>query len=103
MQKKFLYVRDKAVRKLSTDEFEDCITEYPEEIKKKVLVYFKAFPACAFTSEPVRDKYSGEIVYDADNGRSDGTYMWYESEIYHFEKYNIKLNDDFIEYVLNRS
>ena len=36
------------------------------------------------------------LDYETDN------FYWNTSDIYHFEKYNLKLNDDFIEYVLNR-
>ena len=32
----------------------------------------------------------------------DGVYAWTTSDVYHFEKYNLKLPDDFIEYVLNK-
>ena len=50
-------------------------------------------------------KYSKDITkeqfYKANNAHSDGVYQWYEDEIYHFEKYNLKLNDDFIQHVLS--
>lgn len=35
-------------------------------------------------------------------GYSDGVYQWTSDEIYYFEKYNLKLNDDFISYVLSK-
>ena len=62
----------------------------------------KSFSPSLFTSAPVIDVFTDEEVTTADNGYSDGEYTWYESEIYHFDKYNLKLNDDFIEYVLNK-
>ena len=34
---------------------------------------------------------------------TDGKYLWSNEEIYHFEKYDLKLNDDFIQYVLNKT
>lgn len=94
-------VSDKSIKKIGVSEFSKIISENPIDEKEKVLEYLKKFPEVAFTSEPVRDKYSNKIVYDADNARTDGKYTWYESEIYHFEKYNLKLNDDFIQHVLN--
>lgn len=34
---------------------------------------------------------------------SDGKYEWNSAEIMYFEKYNLKLNDDFIQHVLSNS
>lgn len=91
------------IRKMDNDEFIKNISKNEILNKETVLNYLKQSPEYAFTSEPVKDYYTGEIVYDANNARSDGEYIWYESEIYHFEKYNLKLNDDFIEHVLKHS
>ena len=70
--------------------------------KNNILKYLRSFPQCAFTSAEVKDKYTNNIFCDADNARSDGVYIWYESEIYHFEKYNLTLNEDFIKHALKR-
>ena len=74
--------------------------EIPE--KQKVLNYLKSFEKSAYTSAPVFDAFTKENLDVIDDAYSDGVYTWYESEIYHFEKYNLKLNDNFIQYVLNR-
>lgn len=34
---------------------------------------------------------------------TDGEYLWSNEEIYHFEKYDLKLNDDFVKYVLEQT
>lgn len=34
---------------------------------------------------------------------SDGKYEWNSAEIMYFEKYNLKLNDNFIQHVLNKT
>lgn len=75
-----------------------------EEIsgKQKILRYLKSFNKTACTTQYVVDLFTGEEQPIIDDARSDGTYTWYDSEIYHFEKYNLKLNNDFIQYVLNR-
>lgn len=83
-------------------EFKESIAEYTEFEKSALLQYMKSHEPCAFTSQPVEDVLSGKIVLDADNARSDGLYRWYESEIYHLEKYNLRLNDDFIQHVLSQ-
>lgn len=73
--------------------------------KDKILDYFKkhnipdVVVACA-----AKDYVTGEEFQKVSiQGFNDGVYCWSNLEIYHFEKYNLKLNDDFIEYVLNRN
>lgn len=53
----------------------------------------------------------GGIVIDFNDGKwtgiesldyESGEFYWDSSDIYHFEKYDVKLNDDFVQYVLNR-
>ena len=96
------YIFDRSIKELSKDELAKTTSETALDGKEKVLAYLKQFPECAFTSAPVKDAFTGEVVYDANNARTDGTYQWYETEIFHFEKYNLKLNEEFIKYVLNR-
>lgn len=97
------YIFDKSIKEMNSDELSNFIDESAINSKDTVLSYMKRFPECAFTSAPVKDAFTGEIVCDANNARTDGMYQWYESEIYHFKKYNLKLNEDFIHHVLNRS
>ena len=101
MAKKYIF--DKSIKALKRDELLKLTGKHSIANKNIILSYMKKFPECAFTSAPVKDAFTGDTVYDANNARTDGVYQWYESEIYHFEKYNLKLNDDFIEYVLSRS
>ena len=37
-----------------------------------------------------------------DMGYEYNGYFWTETDIYHFEKYNMPLNEDFIKYVLSK-
>lgn len=87
---------------MTNAEFKENTTHYTKNEKTALLQYMKAYSPCAFTSQPVKDVFSGKIVADANNARSDGEYRWYESEIYHFEKYNLKLSDEFIRHVLSK-
>lgn len=77
--------------------------KYDDSVKRKILAHLRSFPPCAFTSQPVIDAFTGEEVYEADNGYTDGSYTWYESQIYYFEKYDLALEEDFIAYVLERN
>ena len=54
----------------------------------------------------------GGIVVDFSTGEwtnienldyESGDYYWNSSDIYHFEKYDLKLNSDFIKYVLEKT
>ena len=87
---------------MSGSEFKQIMSDTPLPEKKVILAYMRSIPHNMFTSEPVRDKLSDEVVFEVNNGRNDGKYTWYESDIYHFEKYNIKISDDFINYVLSK-
>lgn len=93
---------DTNISDLSEKEFEKNTSETAIPCKEKILGYMKKFDPCAFTTQPVYDRITGEKVVKADNEHSDGEYSWYESDIYHFEKYNLKLNDDFIQHVLSK-
>lgn len=83
-----------SIKKLISD------TEVPE--KSRILRYLKSFkPDCAAGMTLV-DEITGADVDSGVNGFEDGVYYWDTRHIYHFEKYNLKLNDDFVEYVLNK-
>lgn len=96
------YATDFTIRKMKGITVEDIRADYTGEEKARILSYLKQYKAIAFTSQPVYDVFTGEQVGEADNGRSDGEYMWYESEIYHFEHYDMRLQKDFIEHVPKR-
>lgn len=72
------------------------------ESKKLILNYLNSFkPICA-SGMWLKDEIDGSIINIQVLGYSDGEYLWDTREIYHFEKYDMKLNDDFIKYVLSR-
>lgn len=98
------FISDKSIDKLSSEEFLWFCSPLPIDKKKQILQYLKSITTPnAFTSQPVIDKLTNKETKKIDNAFTDGEYVWYASEVYHFEKYDLKLNDDFIEYVLNRS
>ncbi|MGN1458594.1 MAG: hypothetical protein ACI4XP_11710, partial [Acutalibacteraceae bacterium] len=85
------FIVEDDITELSKENFKKIISEKAIKHKDVILQYLKKFPYSAYTSQPVFDKFSGEEVFVADNAHTDGVYIWYESEIYHFEKYNLKL------------
>lgn len=97
------FIRNKSVNKLTKEEFADNFGIAIKD-KTQILKYLQSFnEPSAYTSQPVIDKFTGKELERVNNAFSDGVYTWYVSEIYHFEKYNLKLNDDFVEYVLAKS
>lgn len=72
--------------------------------KKTVLQYLKNFnQECIVLTCSANDFVTGELLTNSVFVYNDGVYCWTNEEIYHFEKYDMKLNDDFIQYVLNKS
>lgn len=97
-----LNVLNKPLSKMTDSELKSNISNQEIPNKEIILKYMQSFDKCAFTSQPVIDRVTGEKFNCANDARTDGIYRWYEYEIYHFEKYNLKLNDDFIQHILNR-
>lgn len=89
---------------MTKDEFLSCCSKLESDTKTKILSYLKSFDEpSAYSSAYVTDVVTNEKFDKSDNAYTDGIYTWYDSWIYHFEKYDMKLNDDFIQYVLEQT
>ena len=72
--------------------------------KEKVMDFFnKNSTSDAILTCSASDYITGERFKDSIKRYSDGNYYWTNEEVYHFKKYDLKLNDDFISYVLNQT
>ena len=49
----------------------------------------------------IYDYVKNEPAFKNINLYTDGIYEWDDEEIYHFEHYNMKLDDEFIKHILN--
>lgn len=79
---------------------EELISDEEIPQKRKVLEYLKSFdPDCA-AGMLIQDEVIGKAVNACVEGYEDGQYFWDSRYIYHFEKYNLKLSEDFIKHVL---
>lgn len=72
--------------------------------KNDILNYFKKYndikSIITFTAtDYITGEKSDELIKCFD----DGVYSWTNEEIYHFEKYNLKLNDDFVNHALSQA
>lgn len=75
-------------------------TGFRSPIKNDILDYFKNHGVFqAVMAHAATDYITGEMLKSSVQLFSDGVYRWTNEEIYHFEKYDIKLNDDFIRYI----
>ncbi len=74
----------------------------PISQKNEVLNYLKSFDIAWFTSVRVLDEKTNSYIKKADHLYNDKKYEWSESEIYHFEKYNLILNEDFVNHIKNK-
>jgi len=75
---------------------------FENQNKTTVLEYMKNNEAEVVQARAMMDYISGTALRGSVECFTDGKYFWTSEEIYHFEKYDLKLNDDFIKYVLDR-
>ena len=73
------------------------------EDKKKIVEYLKSFQPTWHTTQCVVDVIKNiNVVELVDKGYTDGVFEWFETDIYHFENYDMPLNKEFINYVLDK-
>ncbi len=94
-QTKIKYIRKK----------EDVFNGIEENADKNIILDFLTsfFPNFATTACVYDNVTKTDVKERIDNGYFDGEYYWDETDIYHFEKYNMPLSDDFIKYVLSKN
>ncbi|MBR2934817.1 MAG: hypothetical protein IKB79_04485 [Oscillospiraceae bacterium] len=72
--------------------------------KRKVLHFLKAFRPTSATSGKVFDVVSQQSVDNLYNVCYEYCgFFWSETDIYHFEKYNMPLNQSFLNFVLTKT
>lgn len=86
----------------SNESLLDHISEKPMQKKEDILEYLKNGEDDGVRCSGIFDYVSGEPTFETIHLFTDGKYCWDSEEIYHFERYNLSLNDDFIEYALSR-
>lgn len=99
-----LFATNKLIDEMNDSEINAAISDKPISQKKAIVDYMRSIAKAACTTARVNDRVTKqEIMGLNDDEYSDGTYTWYEADIYHLEKYNLKLSDDFIRHVLEQS
>lgn len=93
------------VKEIYDDENLPSITELicsrPIEKRQRVLEYLKNGKKGAVASGYAIDLINQERIPGELCCYSDGKFGWRSDTIHYFEKYNLKLEDEFIKHVLN--
>lgn len=69
--------------------------------KDKVLEYMKHATVIAAAPGRVRDIFTNKPVPGEMLAYSDGSYYWGSEAIYYFDRYNLKLPEEFINHIVN--
>lgn len=76
------------------------ISDTPIKRKEKILEHLKSGKVSAVAPSYIKDVIANKTVNKTLMMMNDGKYEWRSDVIYYFEKYNLKLSDDFIKEVL---
>lgn len=80
----------------------DNVSTSAPEYKGKIIHYLKSFKPTALSPKVITDLFSGDKLNIPFYCSNDGVYNWRSDMIYYFEKYNLKLDDSFVNYVLEK-
>lgn len=69
--------------------------------KDRIVDYLKSFEPDAVSAGRVYDSISNEYTDITNVSFCDNEFYWDSAVIYNFEKYDMKLNDEFVEKVLS--
>ncbi|MCH5299014.1 MAG: hypothetical protein J1E96_04540 [Ruminococcus sp.] len=75
----------------------DNISDVPHPDKEKILVFMKSADVKGVSPAILTDVISGERIKGELCFLASGNYNWRSDITYYFEKYNLKLPDDFVE------
>ena len=78
----------------------EFISSEPHEYKDTILEYMNAGNGCMASPSFITDVITGERVLRPRVTMHDGVYLWSSSLIYHVEKYNVRLPEEFVRHVL---
>ena len=76
--------------------------QYSVQEKEMMLSYMKSFDAFCIGGL-VFDCVLRDSVHIENKSYSDGEYLWCEQDMYHLDKYNAAVTDDFFDHVMKNS
>lgn len=77
------------------------ISTVEDTYKNEIVDYLRKGKHIAESPARLTDYITGQPIGIHLSMQSDGQYFWRSDIVYYYEKYNIKLNDDFVAHVLN--
>lgn len=80
----------------------DFISNEEMENKTVILDYLRKGKVTAASPARIVDVISGERIDVSLKMLEDDEYAWRSDLVYYFEKYNLKLSDDFIAHVMSK-
>lgn len=75
------------------------VREYGSTEKEQLIAYMHSVEPFA-AAGLITDCVTGERLKEEDVGYTDGDYMWTSQDIYHIEKYDAAITDDFYKKVI---
>jgi hypothetical protein len=76
---------------------------HPNEHKKLVLDYMRTFKSTSASPAKIKDVISGQEIDLPLECKTDGVYGWRTDFMYYIEKYDLKIPNDFVEYVISKT
>lgn len=80
----------------------DLMSDAPDKNKESILNYLKSGIVTAIAAGYANDVITGKGIDMPLEMMTDGVFAWRSDVIYYYQKYNMRLSDDFIEYVLEK-
>ena len=84
----------------SLPSIKDLIQDESFDEKDRVLLYLKNAKKGAISPGNIKDVITGEKISGEFCCYNDGEYAWRSDVIYYVEKYNLKLDANFIKHIL---
>ncbi len=81
----------------------DFVTEKETYDKEKVIAYLKAQKRVSGCPRDAIDCVTGEKISSSYSVYTDGEYDWCDFLIYHIEKYNVLLPQDFVDHIMKQA
>ena len=78
----------------------DHCSQTPMSGKALVLQYLRSGDDDGVRCSSIHDRIIGDTTFLDCSCYTDGEYTWDDEDIYHFEKYNIELEPEFLKKVL---
>lgn len=98
-----LIMYDEFGKGMGLPSMKESFEDEPYPGKDQVLQYLKQGQKTYVKVTIPSDVYTGEQIDMENCGMNDGVYSWLSVLIYYVEKYNLKLNEEFMQHVFKQT